>query len=356
MSRFASKLLCWHAQHGRHDLPWVGSRDPYRVWVSEIMLQQTQVASAAPYYRRFMRRFPNVQALARAPVAQVLKAWAGLGYYTRARNLHACAQRVVSEYGGCFPQSVEALASLPGIGPSTAAAIAAFCFDAREAILDGNVKRVLARVFAVEGFPGASATQRRLWALAQSLLPRQGAQMPAYTQALMDLGATVCTRQRPACERCPMRADCEAYRQNRVLALPTPRPARQVPRQEVFWLMVCVGRRVWLQRQPARGLWAGMLAFPQLASPDAVRRAAKPLAGAGEPLRRWPAREHVLTHRRLQIQPYVLALYGRDQAESLVGRFGQGQWLTLSAAARAEVPAAVSQLLRELTQRASGDG
>ena len=196
MVGFAASVLRWHAKHGRHDLPWSATRDPYRVWLSEVMLQQTQVATVLPHYARFLAAFPEVHALAAARQADVLKLWAGLGYYARARNLHACARAVVKEHAGRFPRDAAALATLPGIGRSTAAAIAAFCFGERVAILDGNVKRVLARHFGIEGFPGAAKTERVLWALATSLLPA-AEKMPAYTQALMDLGATVCTRRAP---------------------------------------------------------------------------------------------------------------------------------------------------------------
>ena len=218
MSEFAERVVAWQTAHGRRGLPWQGARDPYRVWLSEIMLQQTRVATVVDYYARFLRRFPDLASLAAAPLADVMRLWAGLGYYSRARNLHACARRVVTEHGGEFPRDAQALARLPGIGRTTAAAIAAFCFDERVAILDGNVKRVLARHFGIEGDPRAAAVQCRLWQLAGELLPPRRA-MRAYTQGLMDLGATVCTRARPRCEACPIASNCVALRTGRVIEL-----------------------------------------------------------------------------------------------------------------------------------------
>ncbi len=208
MSTLASRLVRWQVRHGRHDLPWQGTRDPYRIWLSEVMLQQTQVATVIPYYERFLARFPDVKSLAGAPLDDVLALWSGLGYYSRARNLHAAAQAVAESRGGRFPRTSKALASLPGVGRSTAAAIAVFAFGEREAILDGNVKRVLARHFAVRGYPGEKRVENRLWKIAESQLP--GKDVERYTQALMDLGAGVCTRTRPACATCPLEASCEA--------------------------------------------------------------------------------------------------------------------------------------------------
>ena len=199
---FAARLIAWHADHGRHDLPWQNTHDPYRIWLSEIMLQQTQVDTVVPYYRRFLARCPDIATLAAADSGTVMALWSGLGYYARARNLHACAQRLVADHGGAFPATAEAIATLPGIGRSTAAAIAAFAFGERTAILDGNVKRVLCRAFGIDGFPGQAAVERKLWALAEALLPH--ADVATYIQAQMDLGATLCTRGTPHCTRCPL--------------------------------------------------------------------------------------------------------------------------------------------------------
>jgi A/G-specific adenine glycosylase len=301
---FARRLLAWQAQHGRRGLPWQGSRDPYRVWLSEIMLQQTQVVTAAPYYLRFLARFPDLPALAAAPLAEVMPLWAGLGYYARARHLHRCAQVLCEQHDGRFPRTAEALAGLPGIGRSTAAAIAAFCFEARAPILDGNVKRVLARHFGVEGFPGEAAVERRLWQIAQELLPPAAA-MPAYTQAVMDLGATVCTRRAPRCADCPLRSTCVARRSGRTAELPAARPAR-VRRIEHALLLLAVHRgRVLLERRPARGIWGGLLSLPQFARPAALRVAAAAL-DPDAALEALPLRQHVFTHFTLRFTPYRL--------------------------------------------------
>ncbi len=224
---FAHRVIAWQKQSGRHDLPWQqkgSARDPYRVWLSEIMLQQTQVATVIPYYRRFLARFPDLASLAAAPSEEVMALWSGLGYYARARNLQRAAQLIVAQWSGRFPRRAADIETLPGIGRSTAAAIAVFAFGARAAILDGNVKRVLARVFAIEGFPGEKAVEARLWALAESLLPKR--HLVAYTQGLMDLGATLCARSRPRCGECPMASICVARQEARVAELPTPRAKR----------------------------------------------------------------------------------------------------------------------------------
>ncbi|MDX1374538.1 MAG: A/G-specific adenine glycosylase, partial [Burkholderiales bacterium] len=247
MSRFSRTLVAWQRRAGRRDLPWQGTRDPYRVWLSEIMLQQTQVAAAIPYYERFVARYPDVRALARASQHDVLRLWSGLGYYARARNLHRAARVVVREHAGRFPDTVEGLARLPGVGRSTAGAIAAFAFGRRAAILDGNVKRLLARCFGIEGYPGTPAVAARLWALAESLLPRRA--IGTYTQALMDLGATLCTRARPQCGRCPLAAQCVALREARVESLPAPRPRRRLPLRSETWLVAVSGGRVLLERR-----------------------------------------------------------------------------------------------------------
>jgi A/G-specific adenine glycosylase len=241
--KIASRLVAWQRKHGRHGLPWQHTRDPYRVWLSEIMLQQTQVTAVLDYYQRFLSQFPTVKALAEAPADQVMTQWAGLGYYARARNLHACAKQVMSTWNGKFPPDASGLATLPGIGPSTAAAIAAFCYGERAAILDGNVKRVLARLFAIEGDPTSRPTELQLWSLARDLVPTARAcaadpdLMSAYTQGLMDLGATVCTRGRPKCEACPLKKDCLALLQGRCDELPWPRTRKVLPERSTAMLI-----------------------------------------------------------------------------------------------------------------------
>ena len=255
---FAQALIRWQKQAGRHDLPWQQpgrARDPYRVWLAEIMLQQTQVATVIPYYVRFLARFPDLARLAAAPAEEVMALWSGLGYYARARNLQRAAQDVVAKHGGRFPRRIEDIGSLPGVGRSTAAAIAVFAFGARAAILDGNVRRVLARVFGIEGFPGEKKVEARLWALAEALLPRRD--LVAYTQGLMDLGATLCRLRRPRCGECPVAASCVARREDRIAGLPTPRAKRAVPQRSVTLLVLRSRGRVLLEQRPPHGRLVG---------------------------------------------------------------------------------------------------
>ena len=233
---FAARIGAWQRRHGRHDLPWQQSRDPYRIWLSEIMLQQTQVATVLPYYERFLAAFPDVRSLAAAPIGRVLELWAGLGYYRRAHHLHAAARAVVDRHGGSFPRTPDELAALPGVGRSTAAAIAAFAFGVRGAILDGNVKRVLARHRGIEGFPGEAAVEKQLWVVAEALLPVRG--IESYTQGLMDLGATVCTRYGPRCDACPVAGDCVARARGHADRLPSPRPRKSLPKRELKVLLI----------------------------------------------------------------------------------------------------------------------
>lgn len=262
---FADRIITWQKQHGRHDLPWQRTNDPYRIWLSEVMLQQTQVATVIPYFERFVARFPDVKALASAPVESVMAVWAGLGYYSRARNLHQCAQRIADEHGGEFPRDAQRLAQLPGIGRSTAAAIAALAFGERAAILDGNVKRVLARHCGIDGYPGRPKIERQFWQSAESLLPTYGIQ--AYTQGLMDLGATVCTRTQPNCAVCPVYVTCVARSTGSIGQLPTPRPVRERAVQErtVLILQDEVGA-VFLELRPPSGIWGGLLSLPEFES------------------------------------------------------------------------------------------
>ncbi len=262
---FADRIIAWQKQQGRHDLPWQRTRDAYRIWLSEIMLQQTQVATVIPYYQRFIARFPDVRALASTPIESVMASWAGLGYYSRARNLHRCAQRIVEAYCGEFPRSVERLAQLPGIGRSTAAAIAALAFGERAAILDGNVRRVLARQFGIEGYPGHPPIERVFWHRAESLLPID--EIEAYTQGLMDLGATICNRSRPNCAACPVNETCVARQQQTIGKLPTPRPVRERPvRAATVLVMQDASGSVLLEPRAPAGIWGGLLSLPEFDS------------------------------------------------------------------------------------------
>ena len=272
MPSFADRIITWQKQHGRHDLPWQRTNEPYRIWLSEIMLQQTQVATVIPYYERFIERFPDVSALASAPIESVMASWAGLGYYSRARNLHRCAQQIVDTQGGEFPREVYQLVKLPGVGRSTAAAIAALAFGTRAAILDGNVRRVLARHCSIDGYPGRSQVERQFWHCAESLLPAN--EIEAYTQGLMDLGATVCIRSRPNCAACPVNDTCIARSSQTVAKLPTPRPVRVRPVQaRTVLAMQDASGAVLLELRPPSGIWGGLLSLPEFeseATDDAV--------------------------------------------------------------------------------------
>ncbi len=306
---FAERLLAWWDRHGRHDLPWQHPRTPYRVWVSEVMLQQTQVATVMPYFERWMARFPDLPRLAQAPEDEVLAHWAGLGYYARARNLHATARRVMETHGGELPADPEALAALPGIGESTANAIVSQAHDRPLPILDGNAKRVLARHAAIEGWPGRSAVLRALWEAAAVRLPSErGAD---YTQAIMDLGATVCSAARPACLHCPVQADCQGRISGRLEALPGRKPRREVPVKRRYMLLWRDGRgRLLLERRPPRGIWGGLWCLPEDdgAAPLAERFGLDPAA-----LEHLSPVEHRLTHRHLRITPLALCSEGEEE-------------------------------------------
>lgn len=332
MSALSRKLVRWQARHGRHDLPWQRTRDPYRIWLSEVMLQQTQVATVIPYYRRFLARFPSVKALATATLDDVLTLWSGLGYYTRARNLHAAARAVMASHGGRFPRTRAALESLPGLGRSTAAAIAVFAFGAREAILDGNVKRVLARHFAVRGSPGDKRVERRLWKLAESELPAKNVE--TYTQALMDLGAGVCTRKRPACPICPVNKTCKAYARGRAEAYPEPRPRGRRPLRNTSMLLLLRKGEVLLEKRPPTGVWGGLWCFPEI-EPGSERLAAA---------RTLPVLRHEFTHFTLDITPIVCFTDPGSLLAAEPGRI----WLPLDEAVGAAVPAPVRRLLASL--------
>ncbi|WP_028602574.1 A/G-specific adenine glycosylase [Ottowia thiooxydans] len=299
---FSDRIIVWQGSHGRHGLPWQATRDPYRVWLSEIMLQQTQVSTVLDYYPRFLAQFADVAALAAASENEVMALWSGLGYYSRARNLHRCAQEVVSRFGGQFPSSAELLQSLPGIGRSTAAAIAAFCFGERAAILDGNVKRVLTRYLGIADDLAVSANERALWLRAEELLPEASTHqtMPIYTQGLMDLGATVCTLRRPVCLVCPLSADCVAAHEGKPERYPV--KTRRVKRSRMdLWLLHVLDPegRVGLAQRPAPGIWAGLHCLPVSASLEELM-SQLPLAVQGHAIEHTPF-VHVLTHRDLHL-------------------------------------------------------
>lgn len=336
---FSRRLIAWQRDHGRHDLPWQNTTDPYRIWLSEIMLQQTQVGTVIPYYQRFLENFPTVADLAAAPVERVLELWAGLGYYARARNLHACAQAVVIRHGGQFPVDPQDLAALPGIGRSTAAAIASFAVGARAAILDGNVKRVLCRHFGIDGFPGASAVDKALWSLAEALLPE--ADMAIYSQGIMDLGATLCTRSKPRCPDCPMAATCVARATSRQEELPVAKPRRSVPERSTYLVFLCDGPRIWLERRPPAGIWGGLLVPPEGEDLAALTRR---LGVAALPAEEQAPLRHVFTHFRLTLHPRLYRVTGWPGG---VGE-DQGEWLNLADIDRAALPKPIHTLLRRL--------
>jgi A/G-specific adenine glycosylase len=348
---FSRTVITWQKQHGRHALPWQNTRDAYRIWLSEIMLQQTQVAAVIPYYHRFLNRFPDVQSLAAAPVDDVMAHWSGLGYYTRARNLHRCAQRVCAEHGGVFPADPELLQDLPGIGRSTAAAIAAFAYGARAAIMDGNVKRVFCRIFGIEQYPGEKQVENLLWQRAVALLPAQD--MEAYTQGLMDLGATLCTRSRPSCSSCPFAPRCVAHATGRVDQLPLRKPKKTIPERHAVMLVVADGDRILLEQRPPSGIWGGLLSLPELAGSAGGNIDGAALALALAPFGEVAACErlqpfsHGFTHFKLHVAPYRVRLAKRRELAAEAGHV----WYDANKLARAPLPAPVKKLLLDVFSR-----
>ncbi|MGS5085992.1 A/G-specific adenine glycosylase [Hydrogenophaga sp. A37] len=344
---FAPALIGWQRHSGRHDLPWQGTRDPYRVWLSEIMLQQTQVSTVLGYYERFLQRFPDVHSLADAPTDDVMTLWSGLGYYSRARNLHRCAQTVVLEHGGAFPANAQTLETLPGIGASTAAAIAAFCHGERISIVDGNVRRVLSRLLAFDGDLSQAAPQRALWSRAQDLLPADPTptDMVAYTQGLMDLGASICSRTRPGCERCPVRSMCLAHLAGTVERYPV-KTRKLLRRHESWWLQIWrnvspEGQKVWLERRPARGIWAGLYCAPVFES-EALAVESPQLAGLN--VHDLPPIMHSLTHRELRLHPLLVDV----PSDRAMVTHTEGQWVLLDRLDQVGLPTPLRTLLQQL--------
>jgi len=334
MHRFAARLVRWQRRHGRRDLPWQRGRDPYRIWLSEVMLQQTRVETVIPYFERFLERFADVRSLARAPVGEVLRLWSGLGYYARARNLHAAARQIVKAHGARLPDTVEALQALPGIGRSTAGAIAALAFDRPAPMLDANARRVLGRCFGIRA-------EKALWQLAGELVPARAAAV--YTQALMDLGAAICTPADPACTRCPVSGECVAQRKGGVPSETSRRGSRAVPTRHSRWLVLVRGNRVLLERRPPRGIWGGLWAFPEVRSQgvheEAERRGCKPSFA-----RRLPSFEHALTHLRLRVLPILCRADSGSRVAPQRGR----RWFRLGEVGRAALPTPVRELVRTL--------
>jgi A/G-specific adenine glycosylase len=339
----AANLIAWQKRHGRHDLPWQGTRDPYRIWVSEIMLQQTQVATVIPYYQRFLQRFPDIPTLAAAPLDEVLRLWAGLGYYSRARNLHRAAQAVMQEHGGRFPSSFDEVAALPGIGRSTAGAILVFSRGARHAILDGNVKRVLARLCGISGYPGDKEVADRLWRQAERLMPGRG--IAAYSQGLMDLGAGICTRSRPHCEACPWAAHCVARKRGLIGKLPGRKPGRPLPRKRTIMLALTRAGEVLLEKRPPTGIWGGLWCLPEAVRNTRIASYCLQRFGTHVvAIQELPQIAHGFTHFKLDIQPirlHVARLATRAEEPGLV-------WLPLEEAGQGAIPAPVKRILAQL--------
>lgn len=343
---FARKVIAWQRRDGRHDLPWQNVDDPYRVWLSEIMLQQTQVSAVIPYFQRFIERFPTLQHLADAAEDDVLAVWSGLGYYARARNLHRAARQIVQKHAGRLPRRFEDIVALPGVGRSTAGAIAVFAFGQRHPILDGNVKRVFARCYGIEGYPGVKAVSDRLWRLAEALMPQNEVQ--TYTQGLMDLGAQVCTRSRPRCTDCPLAQRCEARVHDRVDALPTPRPRKARPQRSTVMLVLEHGGALLMEKRPATGIWGGLWSFPETDAIDEAAQVCGARFGAEvsavdemEPI------EHGFTHFSLTIAPLLCQVQACQPQLEMPGRV----WARPDEAMRYPIPVPVRQLLSQLRVR-----
>jgi len=345
MSAFADRLLAWFDREGRHDLPWQHPRTPYRVWLSEIMLQQTQVQTVIPYFGRFLDALPTLADLAAADEDRVLALWAGLGYYARARNLHGAAKRCVERHGGELPTDLDALTALPGIGRSTAGAILAQAHGLRFPILDGNVKRTLARHHGIAGWPGAPAVEKQLWALSESHLP--DARLADYTQAVMDFGATLCTRHAPSCAPCPLQASCVAHREGRVDQLPEAKPGKPLPQRRTLMLLLQDGAdRVLLVRRSGKGVWSGLWSLPEAGDHDEARRLlATHAPGHAAGAEALPAFEHVFSHYRLAIEPLRWKI---ADGEAAAGDNANLRWQPRARLHELGLPAPVKKLLEDL--------
>ena len=339
MAQFAEKVIVWQKKHGRHDLPWQNTKDPYAIWVSEIMLQQTQVSAVIAYYQRFMARFPDIESLADATQEEVLKHWSGLGYYSRARNLQTSAQKILRDFDGVFPKRFEDILSLSGIGRSTAAAISTFSFDFPQPILDGNVKRVFARHFLIEGWTGSPKVEARLWALVEHHMPNT--EVVAYTQGLMDLGATICTRSKPKCQLCPLQESCQAFATDCVKKLPTPKPSKQTPQKHTTMLLLLYKNQVLLEKRPSSGIWGGLWSLPEIemheiASDFALNRFHLSVE-SDEPL---DIVQHIFTHFKLAITPQPLQVLHKPSITQ-----PNTIWLDLEDAIEAAIPTPVRTIL-----------
>ena len=348
---FARRVLDWFGEHGRRDLPWQEQPTLYRVWVSEIMLQQTRVATVIPYFRRFMASFPDVLSLAGASGDDVLHHWSGLGYYARARNLHRTARIIRDDHHGEFPADFDTVVALPGIGRSTAGAILALARNERHAILDGNVKRVLARYHGVDGWPGTTAVANKLWSLAERHTP--DVRIADYTQAMMDLGATLCTRSSPRCGECPLAADCAAHAVGRESEYPGRKPKRAKPRKATRMVLVRCGTAIWLERRPASGIWGGLWSFPELDEhADVDAWCESTFAVAPRAVASLDVVRHSFTHFDLEIRPITVRL---DECSRKVADAGRRAWYDLHDPGKLGLAAPVAGLLEQL-RKESTDG
>lgn len=343
---FSKILLQWFDQYGRKNLPWQQDINPYRVWVSEIMLQQTQVATVIPYFERFMQSFPNVKALASASVDDVLAHWAGLGYYSRGRNLHRAAQMIESEFKGQFPETLESIQTLPGIGPSTAGAILSIAMQQSAPILDGNVKRVLTRLFGIEGWPGTSNINKQLWELADKLTPSQ--RNPDYTQAIMDLGATLCVRSKPKCNLCPFQQVCVANKENKQHLLPTRKPKKSIPTRTTCMLLITnQAKELLLVKRPPTGIWGGLWSFPEVTlDTDLSSWCKENYACEVETIKTLSSFKHTFSHFHLEITPSIITVKSKH---SLVMASDKQVWYNVEDAKTLGIAAPVKKLLGTLS-------
>jgi A/G-specific adenine glycosylase len=338
----SARLIAWHKRHGRHDLPWQGTANAYSIWLSEIMLQQTQVTTVIPYYEKFLKKFPTVEALAEAPLDAVLALWSGLGYYSRARNLHQAAQHIVERHGGRMPNDPELVQALPGIGRSTAAAICVFAYGGRHAILDGNVKRVLSRYCGVQGYPGEAKVQAALWRKAESLLPagnNSARDIVAYTQGLMDLGAGVCARRNPQCASCPLHADCVAHLRGLTDSLPGTKPRAALPQRATVMLLMRNAGEILLEKRVASGIWGGLWSLPEVSGVGEISAAAKRYGVSVLTRAALPGIAHGFTHFKLHIEPLLL------EVKKSKARVSGVMWLPVADALTAAIPTPVRKIL-----------
>ena len=344
MNDFAGQILQWFESGSRKNLPWQQDPTPYRVWISEIMLQQTQVATVIPYYLRFMESFPDANVLSKAGIDDVLHHWSGLGYYARARNLHKAAKIISDEYGGEFPASFDGVVSLPGIGRSTAGAILALSRDERHPILDGNVKRVLARYHAVDGWPGKTAVSGTLWEYAEQYTPADN--IAAYTQAIMDLGATICTRTRPRCNDCPLAKNCEAHSLGRATDFPGRRDKKAKPLKQTQMILVHAAEAVYLERRPPAGIWGGLWSFPEIdPREDAANWCEMNLNASPVGLQQWQTVRHSFTHYDLDIEPTAVRV---EKQSRTVADTSDRIWYELNSPQQIGLAAPVAGLIEKL--------